>query len=76
MFVLKGFSLFQPSLSFVKIGMIFPCKVIEISQEPSKKKPNIVLSINPADINADLKPSLLYPKMVSIVIYVLLHNHR
>lgn len=57
--------LIQPSLeSIIQLGAVFPCKVIEVSQDNLKKKHKIILSINPEEVNSNLKPSSLYHKMV------------
>ncbi|GFR02256.1 protein RRP5 homolog [Trichonephila clavata] len=49
--------------SILDLGAMLPCKVLSISFEDSKK-PYIELSINPQDVNKELKLSSLYHKMV------------
>ncbi|GFQ93178.1 RRP5-like protein, partial [Trichonephila clavata] len=48
--------------SILDLGAMLPCKVLSISFEDSKK-PYIELSINPQDVNKELKLSSLYHKM-------------
>ncbi|KAF8789598.1 Protein RRP5 like protein [Argiope bruennichi] len=49
--------------SVIELGAVYPCKILNISQE-ERRKPSIILSINPQDVNAELRLSSLFLKMV------------
>ncbi|XP_035222027.1 protein RRP5 homolog isoform X2 [Stegodyphus dumicola] len=57
--------------SVIKLGMCMPCKVLEIIQRNSGRKPKITLSIKPEDIHSHLKLQSLYLKMV---LHVSIHS--
>ncbi|GBM93532.1 Protein RRP5 [Araneus ventricosus] len=60
--------------SIVELGAVYPCKVLNVSNE-ERKRPSIVLSINPQDVNGELRLSSLFLKMVLHVAVQSVEDH-
>ncbi|XP_054708321.1 uncharacterized protein LOC129218136 isoform X2 [Uloborus diversus] len=50
--------------SIIKLGMVIPCKVMSITAAKFGRIPDVILSINPQDVNGNLKSSSFYSNMI------------